>query len=268
MVKYRQPIRAGQHGRDIKAVKDGLKRMKVQGSGRLSKDDKAGKTFVALIKKVQKSHKLKADGIYGPKTHAIIAKHFSLFDNWRYRTAKIRKPPKPPLPSTAQTAAKRLLELHQQGKYRDDRGTCLVQIQAAASGRSVRNAAGQLVYLNAKMLRALVYLIDIKGLEVGTFSICSDHSFDSPRGHAGGFATDISSINGVSVTSGNAKPHVITLLNDLRSAGKEGLVPWQLISGGYANHSDSDCRARCVPSAGFYGEPTLSEHENHVHMGF
>jgi hypothetical protein len=30
MVKFRQPIRPGQHGRDVKAVKDGLKRMKVK----------------------------------------------------------------------------------------------------------------------------------------------------------------------------------------------------------------------------------------------
>lgn len=90
MVRYRQLIKPGDKGRDVKAVKDGLKRMKVKGSAKLSKDDKAGRSFVGCIKTVQKAHKLKADGIYGPATHAVVAPHFSLFDNWRYRTAKKR----------------------------------------------------------------------------------------------------------------------------------------------------------------------------------
>lgn len=266
MVKFRQEIRRGQHGRDVKAVKDGLIRMKAQGYKKLNpKSDRAGSSFVQVIKNLQHNKHLKVDGVYGAKTHDIVARHFSLFDNWRYRTAAIRKPPKPPLPTTAQAAAKRLLELHQQGKFRDDRGSVLPQIQAAAAGRAVRNAAGQYVYLNAKMLRTLVWLIDEKGFKIGCFAMCSDHGYDGPHGHAGGFATDISSVNGVGVISGAAKAPVISLLNTLRNAGT--LIPWQLISGGYANHSDQDCRNRCIPSAAFYGGIVLSEHENHVHMG-
>jgi hypothetical protein len=266
MVKFRQVIRRGQHGRDVKAVKDGLIRMKAQGYKKLNpKSDKAGSSFVQVIKNLQHNKHLKVDGVYGAKTHDIVARHFSLFDNWRYRTAAIRKPPKPPAPTTGQAAAKRLLELHQQGKFHDDRGTIMPQIQTAAAGKPVRNELGQYMYLNAKMLRTLVWLIDVKGFKIGCFAMCSDHRYDAPRGHAGGHAVDISSVNGISVSSGSVKPALINLLNALHSAGE--LTPWQLISGGYAYHSDADCRSRCIPYAGFYGSFTLTLHENHVHMG-
>ncbi len=95
MVKFRQTISPGQQGRDVKAVKDGMRRMHVDGSGAMGKSGYAGPAFVRCIKKVQRHYGLHQDGIYGEATHARIAPHFTAFDNWRYRTAAIRTTPQP-----------------------------------------------------------------------------------------------------------------------------------------------------------------------------
>lgn len=265
MIKFRQPIKLGDKGRDVKAVKDALLKMEVKGSGKMDKHtNEAGKSFVACIKTVQKIYKLKVDGVYGPKTHAHVAPHFSLFDKWRYRTAKIRKAP---APTSAVAAAKRLVELHSKGKFRDDRGTVFAQIEASAQGKPVRNAIGQEIMIDARVLEALVWLIDDKGFGVGCFALCSDHPYDGTHGHAHGHAVDISSIDGISVTSSSVKPTLIRLLSAIHSPGDH--KPWQLINGGFANHRDPQCSAYCIPAAdSYYGAAVMQEHTNHVHVGY
>jgi hypothetical protein len=91
VIKFRQPIHSGQKGRDVKAVKDGMLRMTITDKAHMNKNNRAGPAFVENIRKVQVQHKLKVDGVYGPKTHEVIAPHFTAFDRWRYRTARIRR---------------------------------------------------------------------------------------------------------------------------------------------------------------------------------
>jgi hypothetical protein len=261
MLKFKRVLHAGMRGRDAKGVKIALKHA---GHGRGLVQTRLFSARAATdLKGFQKSVKLKADGVYGPTTHAKLTPHFTAYARWLYRGQRVA----PAVPGTAAAAAQRLLQLHAAGKFRDDRGTCLAQVQATAKGLPVRNAIGQEIHIHAQVMEFLVWLIDVKGRhEVGVYAICSDHHFDSEAGHAGGRAADVSTIDGVSVTSGSAKPHVVSLLDQLRGAGN--LRPWQLISGGYANREDADCKARCIPYASFYGEPTLSEHCNHVHVGY
>lgn len=272
MTPFRQLIRQGQSGADVLAVKRTMVRMHVAGSGGMITSGKqrkyAGNSFTNCIKRVQRNHKIRQDGIYGKGTHEVIAPHFSKYEVWLYKRATMRQPPRPAAPQTAQAAAKRLVELANAGKFRDDRGTVLAQIKLAAAGKSVWSPLGKYVQLDDQMLKALVYLIDKKGHTIGCFAVCSDHHPDSERGHAGGHSVDISSIDGVSILSGSVEPKLVQVLKDLRNA-KAPLKPWQLISGGYANHRDPDCSALSMPAAdAYYGSATMLQHCNHIHLGY
>ncbi len=272
-IPFRQPIREGQSGSDVKAVKRATIAMHIGGSGSMvtrgPHADYAGESFIKVIKRVQKNHSLHQDGVYGKATHEIVAPHFDPYGRQLYRRARIRKPKPPPIPPTAVAAAKELLELHKQGKYHDDRGTELIQIQETAAGHAVWSPLGGYVHLDERILQALVWLIRDKGFTLGTFAMCTDHPYDGPHGHAGGHAVDISSIDGISVTAplSRSKPKVLALLKALHAAPSH-LKPWQLISGGCANVLVSECEALTIPSAAFYGSTTMHEHTNHVHLGY
>lgn len=268
MIKFRQLIREGESGRDVKAVKLAMRAMHVAGSGGLivhgTHAKFAGDTFRKCIVTVQKHHGLHADGVYGEKTHAIIAPHFSAYMRWLYRTAAIRKPTHPPVPQSAVDAAKRLLELHGKGKLHDDNGRTVAQILATAQGKAVWSPLGRYVHLDPKVLRTLCYLIDDCGFTLGLYALCSDHFNDGVLGHAGGHAADVSTVD-VSVLSTQAGPHVHRLLKALHA--NQTYKPWQLISGGFANHLDSECESLTIPSASYYGYVTMTQHCNHVHIG-
>jgi len=272
MTPFRQMIRQGQEGSDVFAVKRAMQRMNVPGSGALNlsltRRKYAGASFTKCIRTVQRGAKAQQDGVYGKQTHELIAAHFDAYGNLLYRRAKIRQPDRPPAPQTAVAAAKRLLELQKGGKYRDDRGTTLSQLVATAAGKSVYSPLGHYVKIDERVLEALVWLIDQKGFRVGTFALCTDHGPDSAKGHAGGFAVDISSIDGISILSSSSKPKVIAMCNALRAAPGP-LKPRQLITGGVANQRDADCSKLSIPAADlYYGAATMMQHCNHVHMGF
>lgn len=272
MTPFRQLIRQGQSGADVLAVKRAMVKMHVQGSGGMITSGKqrkyAGQSFTTCVKRVQRNLKLRQDGIYGKQTHAEIAPHFSKYEVWLYKRATMRQPPRPASPTTAQGAAKRLVELANAGKFHDDRGTCLAQIKLAAAGKQVWSPLGHYVPIDDQVLKALVYLIDQKGHKIGIFAVCSDHGPDSARGHAGGHSVDISSVDGISILSGDSKSHIISVMNDLRNAAGP-LKPWQLICGGYANRRDSDISKLSIPSAdAFYGSATMLQHCNHIHLGY
>ena len=97
MTPYRQPIRGGQSGRDVLAVKRALRKMGAPGCEKLAVSGAAGEfagsAFVACLKALQAAHTLAADGVYGPATHRLVAPHFDLYGIFLYRTARIRKPP-------------------------------------------------------------------------------------------------------------------------------------------------------------------------------
>jgi hypothetical protein len=268
MVKFNQIIRPGDSGRDVQAVKSGMRRMHVPGSGALGKTKFAGARFVQCLKVVQRHHGLKADGIYGKSTHKIIAPHFSAWDRLRYRTAKKRHHEHPPAPGgTAAANAKKLLQFHTQGKYRSDNPGDLPQIRATAEGKAVWSAMGRYVHIDARVMEALVWLIE-DGFTIGTYAICSDHHYDGPHGHSGGLAVDISSVNGVSVASGMAQHQVLKLMETLHNHMPTHLKPWQLICDGYGMQHHAEISDLTIPSAAFYGGVTMSEHRNHVHLGY
>lgn len=269
MVKFRQLIRPGERGGDVKAVKHTLLRMHVPGSGALGKTDRAGAAFVHCIRHVQKTHGIHEDGIYGKTTHKIIAPHFNLHDRVLYRIAKLRHHKKPPpvVDMSAQAAAKKLIQFHNEGKFHDDSGRIMPQINATAEGRPVWSAMGRWVHIDARVMEALVELVE-KGYHIGCYAMCSDHSYDGPNGHAGGHAVDISSVNGTSVAAGNGYHETYNCAKHLHSNMPAKLHPWQLICGGYGNHRNNAISGFTIPGAAFYGSATMAEHCNHIHLGY
>jgi hypothetical protein len=270
---YRQPILPGMSGSDVLAVKRTFVRLHVPGAGTLVLDKHAGVAWVAVLKNFQRIHHVAVDGIYGPGTHDLVAPHFNARDVLAYKSATIRRPPQPTIPPTATDAAKRLLVFANEGKYHADNPGDMRDLQATAAGHAVWSQGGYFVHIDRRPLDVLVWLIDVKGVKVGTFAICSDHHNDGPHGHAGGLAVDISSIDGVSVAASNATARVKTLrvaewLHAL--SGKSAVPPpRQLICGGYGNHRDSQISACSIPGAdSFYGYQTMQEHCNHIHCGY
>lgn len=168
--------------------------------------------------------------------------------------------------TNAATSAKHLLKLHQEGRYRADSAGDIKDIQATAAGHTVRCPGGQPVHIDERVMRVLVWLIEKKGHTIGTSAICSDHHFDSPKGHAGGFSVDISSIDGDSIATASARAVAIEVDNELHKAG--GLVPRQLITGGVGNAADPAIARLSIPSPEYYGAKTMSEHCNHIHVGY
>lgn len=258
---FRQLVRPGEKGLDVLAYHRALRKM---GYRRVLLSRTAGPQFCDAVRHVQRDHGLRSDGIIGEKTHRIVGAHFDAYGAKLYRTARIRKPP---APTSAQAAAKRLLELSRAGKYRADNPGDLRDIEAAALGHQVWSRGGRWVKIDARPLEMLVWLIDEMGYRVGTFALCSDHHFDGWKGHAGGYATDISSIDGVSIGSGSEIARILTA----RVAGmiRYGrLRPWQLICDGYGGRHDPTIAALTIPSAGFYGSSTMAGHRNHIHVGY
>jgi hypothetical protein len=267
VIAYRQPIRPGQVGRDVKAVKLAYRKLGVPDSGRMALSKRAGPAFVHVTKTFQRHQNLKADGIYGKATHEKLAPHFTPYMVWLYRTAKIRTPQPPPVPNLdAQAAAKKLLDYHAQGKYRADNSGDLRDIQATAAGKAVWSQGGYWVHIDRRVFDVLLWLIEADHT-VGTFAICSDHHYDGPHGHAGGLAVDVSFFDGVEVASSRARTKTLELAKLLHNA-PDPLHPWQLICGGSGYVIVPEIEALTIPSPGFYGSATMRQHTNHVHCGF
>ena len=267
---FRQEIWAGDQGSDVKAVKRAMRAMKMHGSEDLVIDNIAGKTFITILNNILRSHGQRQDGKYGPKAHAIIAPHFDLYGISLYRKAKIRsrKPPIEPIISeTAIHAAHDLIGLMKSGKYRADNPGDLRDLQATANGSAVWSQGGYWVRLDPRPLRLLLWLIKEHGYSLGTYAFCSDHHNDGPHGHSGGLAVDISSINGRGIIGGGMHDATLKLLQVIHTA-PAGLHPRQLICGGSGLMFYKDIENLCVPSPSFYGWQTLSEHRNHIHVGY
>jgi Putative peptidoglycan binding domain len=266
MVKFRQHILPGDVGSDVLAVKHTLRSMGIKGSGAMNMSDRAGDAFVTALQVAQRRGGVTADGKYGKDTHAVIAPHFTAADEALYRTAAIRKPEQPPAPTgDAAANAKRLLTFHSEGKYHSDNPGDLLDIQATAAGRAVRSRSGKFVHVDERVMRVLVHLIE-NGHTIGTFAICSDHHDDGPHGHAGGFAVDISSIDGHSVASSSSRAVVLAIDKALHEAGV--LLPRQLITGGVGNILDPEISGFSIPNPAFFGSVTMREHCNHIHVGY
>jgi hypothetical protein len=241
--------------------------MGIRGSGAMNTTRRAGPAFVATLRAAQRRHGVSGGGKYDRDTHAFIAPHFDARAQTLYRAAAIRRHaiPHPPAGDAA-TNAKRLLEFHALRTYQPDSAADLDDIEATAAGHAVRNRSGRLVHIDARVMRVLVHLIE-RGHTIGTSALCSDHHDDGPHGHAGGFAVDISSIDGHSLASHSARALVLTVDRELHEAGV--LRPRQLISGGVGNVRDPQISLLSIPGAdAFFGPSTMLEHTNHIHVGY
>ena len=165
--------------------------------------------------------------------------------------------------------AKQLLTLHNNGWT--DYNTGYQQMLDTAAGRTlIYPPTGAQVNLDPKIIAVIIYLITEKGFEIGTFAWCTDHSTqDGLGGHEGGHAVDISEINGVAINQYNQQCYnnviaVDTVLHNL--TGK--LAPRQLITGGYGTVQNGVISQYTIPNAGYYGPTTMSEHCNHIHVGY
>lgn len=274
MTPFRQLIRHGQRGSDVLAVKRAMKKMGTAGSKKLVTAGYdglfAGDVFIQCIQNVQKNHHLKADGIYGRATHAVIAPHFDRYGVSLYKAARIRKPPIPAPPhSTAQKAAQTLLDLYAKGRYHADNPGDLTDIQLTARGRPVWSGAlGRFVNIDPRPLEIIQWLIEAHNFKIGTYALCSDHHlYDGPHGHNGGYAIDISSVNGIGISSRSARDVTLAVAELVHGAPGE-LKPWQQICDGYGYQHDSAIGVLCIPYRGFYDYGTLVGHRNHIHVGY
>jgi hypothetical protein len=91
MVNFKQVILPGDKGRDVVAVKRGLHFMGFKTFSVITRfNNHANNNFEAAIRAVQHHHNLNTDGIYGERTHAVIAKHFDKYADYLYTHAKKR----------------------------------------------------------------------------------------------------------------------------------------------------------------------------------
>lgn len=276
MIELTHPIKPGMSGSDVKAVKLAYRRMGVQGSGSMTLSDRAGPAFVHTTRSFQRNHGLPVHDDYDKITHNKLANEKrdgkSAFSTWAWllfrRGQRKRNPvPQPVVNMSAQAAARKLKDFHAQGKFHDDSGRIMAQINAAAEGKPVWSQMGRWVHLDQRMLEALVELIE-KGFRIGCFAMCSDHPYDGPHGHAGGKAVDISSVNGISIASHTARQVTVDVAWHLHHDMPTVLRPWQLICDGYGYMHDSTISALTLPSASFFGYATMRVHRTHVHLGY
>lgn len=250
------------------AVKRAYVKMGVKGAGALAKTQSAGPAFVSVTKTVQRQNHLKADGVYGASTHAVVAPHFDAYGTRLYRSAKIRVPPVPPPPvGGAQAEAKRLLVLAGEGRYHADNPGDLHDITETAAGKPVWSQGGYWVHIDPRPLQLLVWLIDGLGHRIGTYAICSDHHDDGPHGHSGGLAVDVSSIDGVTLASPESRGETLVVARALHTA-PGALRPRQLICDGYGGVHDAEIAACIIPYPAYYDSGTLQGHRTHIHAGY
>lgn len=87
----------GARGRDVAGVK---RTLILLGYGKVVPRGRFGAAATTALKSFQRKHKLNADGVYGPTTHAALAPLMKGYGRWLYAHAKARTHPRqvPPLP--------------------------------------------------------------------------------------------------------------------------------------------------------------------------
>jgi len=178
--------------------------------------------------------------------------------------------------SNAQLAQK-ILDYQKTGQYQCDNSGDCTDLLKIVNGQSLAGSDGcQAQTLDSRVLKLLLYTIE-NGFKIGTYALCGDHSFDSSGGHSGGFAVDISSVNGVALnqdtaSAGTEGTKLDQFLNNLPSALKLN----QQISYGYGEHyykpmadlqqaNGQLCLNTCVS---FYTQAVEDVHTNHIHAGY
>jgi hypothetical protein len=167
----------------------------------------------------------------------------------------------------ASDLAKQLIRLHAQGKYKDDNGQQMSQIQKIADGQKLRNAGGQMVAEDSRVLGAIIAIINA-GYTVGTFAINEDHThLGTASQHAQGMAIDIDSLgdetghyplNTYTIKATNLCKAVMNLLHEL--------TPWDIICNG-VGRVDASVQALQYDNGHPRGGGWETDHTNHIHFG-
>jgi hypothetical protein len=171
--------------------------------------------------------------------------------------------------------AQKILNHRSDGTYRCDNSGDCSDLEKITKGQSIKvGSPGGSPYcgadtLDPRVLKLILYVIETGNFKVGTYALCGDHHDDGPHGHAGGFAVDFSSVNGVAINAANAKPTTLKLAQFLNHISGE-LRPRQLITAGYGNIYDDDLLALEIPNSAFYGGKggDNADHKNHIHTGY
>jgi hypothetical protein len=86
---YKGAFKYGASGKDCSAVKRCLKRIQPNDKIKISK--KFGGAAVEALKRFQKANGLKADGVYGPRTHRKLAPKMRGYEIWLYKRMPYRQ---------------------------------------------------------------------------------------------------------------------------------------------------------------------------------
>jgi hypothetical protein len=174
--------------------------------------------------------------------------------------------------------AQKILSYQSTGKYHCDNSGDCADLQKIVNGQSLAGSDGcQAQTLDPRVLKLILYLIEVGNFKVGTYALCGDHGFDGLSGHSGGLAVDISSVNGASLglplpQSGTEGTKMDHFLNNLPAEISLG----QQITYGYGGHyyapmaatqqyNGSLCNSSCVS---IYTLLVEQAHTNHIHAGF
>jgi hypothetical protein len=179
----------------------------------------------------------------------------------------------PPLASGRVAMAKRILEFYRLGRYFDDNGHQISQIQRTADGLMLRPgvlAGGQCapdVYLSENTLGAILILLE-NGFLVGTFALAEDHYCGTQ--HAQGRAVDISSL-GILATGRYVLNTYSAAATEVAKQGMKMLAPpnyqvWDLICNGVGRY-DSSVQALQYDNGRPRGGIWEGDHTNHIHWG-
>lgn len=85
---FKGTFKRGQKGLDVAGVKRTLKSL---GHKRVEFGRTFGAAAVAALQLFQEGHHLKPDGVYGPKTHAVMAPMMKGYALWLYKHAPLRQ---------------------------------------------------------------------------------------------------------------------------------------------------------------------------------
>jgi len=164
---------------------------------------------------------------------------------------------------SAQQVAGRILEYHENGRYHDDNGLQLAQLQKIARGQKLRNQCGVLVQMDSRVLSFILWLLD-NGMMVGTFALVEDHSCNDGQ-HPNGQAVDISSLgeNLRWYPLNTPNENATRLLKDAMRMARE-FGAWDLICNG-CGRNDPQVQALQIDNGKQRGGRWWSDHTNHFH---
>jgi hypothetical protein len=178
---------------------------------------------------------------------------------------------------SSEELAQKLLDHKKDGKYNCDNPIDCEDLEMTVKGESIKGGVGCTASkLDIRVLKLLVYLIEVKDYKIGTYALCRSHSLNNGA-HPKGQAVDISSINGTPLNGSAAKQEALAV--DEIIFGLSGqLKARQIITGGVGNTRSVDADFvkfnRCgegiegQAAVDCFGSSTMAGHTEHIHVGY